>query len=203
MLGGENKELRVTVDDAKQKRHALQRSAGIAFEIAAIEILEYDSNVLGDVHEAINAVMIPTLRNIQDELVKDREHKDLKDLKKTLQEQQAWLLAGTSAELLVPEMHNRENLDHRHPGTCRWILETPNYKTWRDHKTPNLFYLSGEGGYGKSYLVSTIIEDLQIFSSPQLDSEPQVLYFFCKSRENATQYGMKIMLHLVVQLFAA
>lgn len=30
-----------------------------------------------------------------------------------------------------------------------------------------------------------------------------MIYFFCKSGDNATQYGMKIMLHLVVQLFAA
>lgn len=203
VFGGEYEELKVTVDDAKQKRDALQRTAGIAFETAAIGILENDSHVLGDVHEAINAVMIPTLRNIQDELVKDREHKELKGLKKTLQEQQAWLLSGTSAELRAPEMHNRANLDHRHPGTCKWILKTPNYKTWRDQKTPSLFYLSGEGGYGKSYLVSTIIEDLQICSPPQFDSETQVIYFFCKSGDNATQYGMKIMLHLVVQLFAA
>lgn len=30
-----------------------------------------------------------------------------------------------------------------------------------------------------------------------------MIYFFCKSGDNATQYGMKIILHLVVQLFAA
>lgn len=148
------------MDDAKPKWDILQRTAGIAFEKAATVILENDSNVLGGVHEAINAVMIPTLRKIQDELVKDREHKELKDLKKTLQEQQAWLLSGTSAELRASEMHERANLDHRHPGTCKWILELPSYKTWRDQRTPSLFYLSDEGGYGKSYLVSTVIEEM-------------------------------------------
>ena len=203
VFGGDFEELKVTINDAKRKRDALQRTANIAFEADAIGILENHSKVVGDVHEAINAVMIPDLRNIQDELVKNREHNENKDLKEDYQKQKKWLLAGTSAELRAPAMHNRANLDHRHPETCKWILKTPNYKTWRDQETPSLFYLSGEGGYGKSYLVSTIIEDLEKQISLQSRSKPRLLYFFCKSGDNATQHGVKIMLHLVSQLFTA
>lgn len=203
VFGGQFEELKKTVDDAKDKRAILQGTADVAFKAAAIGILEGDSRVLQDVHEAINAVILPDLKVIQVELIKNREHKEKKDLEKAYREQKAWLLAGTSAELQAPERQYLANLNDRHPGTCKWILQTPEYETWRDQESPSLLHLFGEGGYGKSYLVSTIIEDLKSYISQQTGSEPQLVYFFCKSGDNATQYGVKIMLHLLAQLFTA
>ena len=204
VFGGEFGELENTVNDAKEKRNTLQGMADIAFKAAAIGILEGDSKVLDDVHEAINAVMIPDLKVIQVKLTKNREHEEKKDLEKACQENKAWLLPpGTSAELEAPEKQYLANLKHRHPGTCRWILRTQEYEMWRDQETPSLLHLLGEGGYGKSYLVSTIIEDLKNSLLQQVGSKCQLVYFFCKSGDNATQNGVKIMLHLVAQLFTA
>ncbi len=201
VLGGEFSELMKTVDNAKDKRNALQGTADVAFTVAAIGILEGDSIVLDNVHETINAVMIPDLKVIQNELIKNREHKEKKDLDKACREHKDWLLTGTSAELQAPERQYLTNLEHRHPGTCKWILGTPEYETWWDQDPPSLLHLFGEGGFGKSYLVSTIIEDLKNYDSQEMGSKPQLVHFFCKSGDNATQYGVKIMLHLVAQLF--
>ena len=202
VFGGEFEELRKTVDNAKEKRNTLQRTADVAFKTAAIGILEGNSKALEDFHETINAVMIPELKDIRSEIIKNQEHREKEDLRKAYQEQQDWLLAGGS-ELLAPERQYIANLKDRHPGTCRWVLETLQYQTWRDQEEPSLLYLFGEGGYGKSYLVSTIIEDLKSHIQQWIGPKPEMVYFFCKTGDNATQYGVKILLHLIMQLFTA
>ena len=194
--------MRKTVDDAKEKRNTLQRTADVAFKTAAIGILEENSKALEDFHETINAVMIPELKDIRSEIIKNQEHREKEDIRKVYQEQQDWLLAGGS-ELLAPERQYIANLKDRHPGTCRWVLETLQYQTWRDQEEPSLLYLFGEGGYGKSYLVSTIIEDLKSHIQQWIGPKPEMVYFFCKTGDNATQYGVKILLHLITQLFTA
>ena len=202
MFGGEFEELKKTVDDAKEKRNTLQRTADVAFKTAAIGILEGNSKVLEDFGKTINAVMVPELKDIRAELMKNQEHKENEDQERAYQEQKAWLLAGSS-ELQGPERQYVANLKGRHPGTCRWVLETLQYKNWRDQEKPSLLYLFGECGYGKSYLVSTIIQDLKNHIQQRLDPKPEVVYFFCKTGDNATQYGERILLHLIMQLFTA
>lgn len=202
VFGGEFEELKKTVDDTKEKRNSLQRTADVAFKTAAIEILEENSKVLDDFGETINAVMIPELKNIRAELIKSQEHKKKEDRERAYQEQKAWLLAGSS-ELQGPQRQYVANLKDRHPGTCRWVLETLQYKNWRDQEKPSLLYLFGEGGYGKSYLISTIIADLKNYIQQRIDPKPELVYFFCKTGDNATQYGVRILLHLIMQLFTA
>ena len=198
VFSGEFEQLKVTINDAQKIRDAIQRTAGIAFQEAAIGILQGDSK---SVNEAISAVIIPYLKDIQSESIKDRELQDNKDLEEAYKGQRDWLLAGDTARFEAPERQHFANLKYRHPGTCKWILKTPNYETWRDQQPSTLLHLFGEGGYGKSYLVSTIIEDLVNHISPQPSSMPQMVYFFCKSGDNATQYGVNIMLYLVARLF--
>lgn len=203
VFGGEFEEFKKIVDDAREKRDALKGTADVAFKTAAIGILEGDSKVLEDVHEVINAIMIPDLKVIQAELSKNREHKEKKDLEKAFRELKDWLLVGTSAEIQAPEVQYLAHLKYRHPGTCRWILGAPEYETWRDQKHSSLLHLFGEGGYWKPYLVSSIVEDLKRHISQQIRSKSQLAYLFCKSRDNATQYCVTIMLHLVAWFFTA
>ena len=73
VFGGEVEELQKTVDDAKEKRNALQRTADVAFKTAAIGVLEGNSKVLEDFGEIFNAVMIPELKDIRAELIKNQE----------------------------------------------------------------------------------------------------------------------------------
>ena len=191
------------MDDAREKRDALKGTVDVALKTAAIGILEGDSKVLQDVYGVINAVMIPDLKVIHAELSKTREYKEKKDLEKAFRELKDWLLAGTSAKIQAPKVQHLAHLKHRHPGICRWILGAPEYETWRDQKRPSLRHLFGEGCYGKSYLVSSIVEDLKRHLSQQIRSKSQLAYLFCKSRDNATQYCLTIMLHLVARLFTA
>ena len=202
VFGGEFEELKKTVDDAKEKRNTLQRTADVAFKTAAIGILEGNSKVLEDFHETVHAVMIPKLKDIRAELIKNHEHKEKEDQEKAYHEHKAWLLAGSS-ELEGPKRQYVANLKDRHPGTCRWVLETLQYKTWREQEKPSLLYLFGEGGYGKSYLVSTIIEDLKNYIQQRNGPKPEMVFFFCKTGDNATQYGVRILLHLIMQLLTA
>ena len=203
VFGGESEELKATVNRAKEKRDALQGTADVAFKTAAIGILEGDSKVLEDVQETINTVMIPDIRDVRSELTKTRLEKENEDLEKAHLRHKDWLLPGGSSKLQAPGIQHLTNLQHRHPGTCRWILRTPQYETWRDQECPQLLHLLGEGGFGKSFLVSTIVEDLKIFLAQMIRPKPRLVYFFCKSGDNATQHGVKIMLHLVAQLFSA
>lgn len=203
VFGGQFEDLKKTVDDAKEKRNTLQGTADVAFQVAASELLEGGSKALDNVYEVITAVMIPDLKVVQVELIKYREHRDKKELEKAYREQEKWLLAGTSAEIQAPERQYLAIINHRHPGTCRWILKTPIYETWRDQENPSLLHLFGEAGFGKSYLVSTIIEDLMNYAPQQMGSKPQLVYFFCKSGDNATQLGVKTLIHLVAQLLTA
>ena len=202
VFGGEFEELKKIVEDTKEKRNTLQRTADVAFKTAAIGILEGNSKVLEDFGEKINAVMVPELKDIRAELIKNQEHKEKEGREKAYQEQKDWLLTASS-ELQGPEKQYVANLKDRHPGTCRWVFETPQYKNWRDQEKPSLLYLFGEGGYGKSYLILTIIGDLKNYIQQRIDPKPELVYFFCKTGDNATQYGVKILLHLIMQLFTA
>lgn len=83
----------------------------------------------------------------------------------------------------------------------KWILDADNYLTWRDQERPSCLWLSGESGFGKSFLVSPIIEALQSYEMQQSNCKSLLLYFFCKIGADTTQRGIKIMLHLLLQLF--
>ena len=204
VFGGDFPELKKTVEDAKAKRDMLERTANVAFQEAALGTLKglhENSQISGDVLEAINAVVIPDIKGIQTEQVRNRQRQEKEDLEKSRSEILEWLQKGTSAALQVPDTQYRANLDKIHPGTGKRIIETQELKTWRDQKKPSLLYLFGSGGFGKSFLASVVIESLKNQPLGQDRNTPQLVYFFCKAGDNATQQGIKIMLHLVAQLF--
>ncbi|KAF7863994.1 hypothetical protein EAF04_006959 [Stromatinia cepivora] len=62
-----------------------------------------------------------------------------------------------------------------------------------------MLWVKGRSGIGKSFLVSMIIEHLEEHT-PKNDTQPLVLYFFCKTGDDMTQRGNKIMLHLLAQI---
>lgn len=51
-------------------------------------------------------------------------------------------------------------LERRHPDTCQWLLDSDEYRSWRN--TPNsFFWLHGLSGCGKTVLASSVICQLQ------------------------------------------
>ncbi|KAL8792428.1 MAG: hypothetical protein Q9195_004961 [Heterodermia aff. obscurata] len=52
------------------------------------------------------------------------------------------------------------HMSEREDGTCSWITETPNYKTWCDSDTSAILCVTGEASSGKSVLGTYVCEQL-------------------------------------------
>lgn len=59
-----------------------------------------------------------------------------------------------------PSINLENNLRQRQQGTCRWLLDSETYHSWRT--TPgSFFWLHGLSGCGKTVLASSVIEQLR------------------------------------------
>ena len=56
----------------------------------------------------------------------------------------------------------REMIKERHPGSCEWLFECPEFQDWncKDCKTP-IFWLNGRHGGGKSFLCAAAVDRLR------------------------------------------
>lgn len=194
-------------NDAKMKRDELHKVADIAFHEAALDILmetQEDSKAVLKFLQTADEELVPAVKAIQSEQLKQKEAQERKDLDKEFSDQMKWLRSGTSAELDLPEKFFRDNIDRRHPGTCKWIREDELFRHWLgdlDDQTPDrLLWVMGEAGYGKSVLVSSVVEWLEDQEPEQGKDRPIILKFFCKTGNDATQRGNRIMLHFLLQL---
>ncbi|RYP25105.1 hypothetical protein DL766_007134 [Monosporascus sp. MC13-8B] len=84
-------------------------------------------------------------------------------------------------------------------GTGQWLLETPAFRSWRDGEGPNLLWLSGFAGSGKTILVSNAVRNLTVWAGEE-KSRPQVACFFCDFRSAKSQDVAVIMGNIVSQL---
>ena len=94
----------------------------------------------------------------------------------------------------------QENLDvKREPGTCQWLLKDEEYARWRKSSHSSMIWISGAGGYGKSILMSTVIETLRAETT---NSDKEIVqYFFCKAGSDATQATLQVLKTIVAQLY--
>ncbi|RYP18542.1 hypothetical protein DL767_009816 [Monosporascus sp. MG133] len=201
VMFGSSQELEDTTSDAKTKRDELHAVAEIAFQEAAMEILlEYqqDSKVIAKLFQATEAM--------QSEQKRQKDDIDRKELDNDFNEQMRWLRSGTSADIGLPRKVLNENLARRHPGTCTWIQKHAVLTQWLENTerttTSHLVWVVGEAGFGKSVLMSSIIEWLESQQSGQEKDRPIILHFFCKTGDPATETGDKVMLHLLMQLLS-
>lgn len=94
----------------------------------------------------------------------------------------------------------QENLDvRREPGTCRWIFNLGEYTRWQRSPQSSMIWVSGEGGYGKSIVMSTVIEELRAQHTD--DTKAVVQYFFCKAGASETQDTDQILRSVVAHLY--
>ena len=85
----------------------------------------------------------------------------------------------------------------RVPGTCDWLLKKDVYISWQDGDLSNLvFWLSGNPGFGKSVLSSSIINELQ-------EKKFKCSYFFFKRKNQRKQTAADCLLSLVFQMARA
>ena len=87
-----------------------------------------------------------------------------------LQDVLAWLSAAEDTQ----EEYLYRLSDQRQPGTCNFILQDPEISSWLDSEVgPDLIWMTGKPGAGKSFLCSLIVQNLQT------RSETSSIYYFC------------------------
>ncbi|EKG14387.1 hypothetical protein MPH_08376 [Macrophomina phaseolina MS6] len=119
-----------------------------------------------------------------------------------------WFRQGHIIDLHAPIDRYHENVskERRHKDSCKWILEERAFVDWTAGGS-SILCLTGEGGTGKSVLLSTVIESLEkakttIAIGPgKEEQKPLLLYFFCRYGDTNAAESSKIMLHLCAQLF--
>lgn len=157
------------------------------------EMAENVNEISGNVQE----IMLEQLR--------ERSERERRDLDDELKEQLSWLRSEGVAALHEPVQTMDENLRRRYPGTCEWISMDERFSSWRGSHRANIskkfLWLSGEAGFGKSVLMSYIMEHLERQATlSHSKDKPLVLRFFCKLGNDAFQKVHKMIGHLISQL---
>jgi hypothetical protein len=196
-----SKELDETLSNAQQKRGNLQDTAGIGFQDAALDALQgiqFDVSIIRDVSSAIQNEVVPGIKNIQAEQTQTKERQNVEDIQKRFKDQSEWLRTGPIAGIAAPGRVQNMNKRKIHPGSANWVLTSNTFETWRDGPSGKLAWLWGNGGFGKSFLISAMIEHLE---NTWPTRNPHVVYFFCKKGEEAYSIGKRVFIHLLVQLY--
>ena len=86
-------------------------------------------------------------------------------------------------------------------GTCNWFLHSDTYGNWRESSkyssTPNLLWVQGKPGCGKSTLAAQIVTDLKLLA------DNIICYVFCKSGEENKSDLKDILRNIIHQILCA
>ena len=98
----------------------------------------------------------------------------------------------------------RSACESRHPGTCTWILDRPEFKAWTNSNMNTadirMLWLTGIPGAGKTVLSSFVIDRCsEISCQKPLASE---LYFFFKMTDSDKNSVLAVTRSLVYQLYS-
>lgn len=93
--------------------------------------------------------------------------------------------------------------ESRHPGTCTWILDRPEFRAWLS-SDPNdavarLLWLTGVPGAGKTVLSSFVISRCSEVSGEK--TPPPILHFFFKLTDNDKNSVVAVTRSLLYQLY--
>ncbi len=97
----------------------------------------------------------------------------------------------------------RSAYESRHPDTCKWILDRPEFEAWMDSglndATTRMLWLNGVPGAGKTVLSSFVINRCSEVSGKK-PSTP-VLYFFFKLTDSDKNSVLAVTRSLIYQLY--
>jgi ankyrin repeat protein len=106
------------------------------------------------------------------------------------------ILAGRDPDI------DREDLKlekgDRVPGTCEWILEHDEFKTWVG-STSNSLWLTGGPGQGKTMITLHILDKLEDRFEGASDT---LLFFFCNRRDHSRNTATSLLRSLLWQLIS-
>ncbi|KAK6506061.1 hypothetical protein TWF506_010985 [Arthrobotrys conoides] len=85
----------------------------------------------------------------------------------------------------------------REPGTGQWLLDSPQFQKWRDHKSRTLF-CPGIPGAGKTILASIVIDSL--IGEYHKDTTVGIAYLYCSFHRQDEQRVDDLLINLLKQL---
>ncbi|KAH0541262.1 hypothetical protein FGG08_004267 [Glutinoglossum americanum] len=91
-----------------------------------------------------------------------------------------------------------EEIAQRIPGTCEWLLEAKEFKSWLTDDSP-ILWITGKPGAGKSFLLSFLVEHLR---KPQHHRTATAFYFYDgrnESKSSASQVLWALACNIMVQ----
>jgi Cdc6-like AAA superfamily ATPase len=94
------------------------------------------------------------------------------------------------------ESYREELWLRRHENTCTWVLDDRRYKAWAEKDSPNILWISGGPGCGKSVLSSFLTKNVTRGKSNQLF----MVYFFCDDKDERVRTAHAILANLLAQL---
>ncbi|KAL2817926.1 ankyrin repeat-containing domain protein [Aspergillus cavernicola] len=96
---------------------------------------------------------------------------------------------------VLPYLSYKNRNPDRVAGSCRWVLESSQYRNWLDRQQDDLLWISADPGCGKSVLAKAIIDE-------NLSADKYtVCYFFFRDDERQTNISLALccLLHQLFQ----
>jgi Cdc6-like AAA superfamily ATPase len=90
-----------------------------------------------------------------------------------------------------------DNIGRRQPGTGQWLLNSPQFRSWRDDRNKTLF-CPGIPGAGKTILTSIVIDSLETLYLD--DKTIGIAYVYCNFRRQDEQTAKELLASLLKQL---
>lgn len=197
-------ELDDTLSDVQRKRKTLQDTAGIGFQEATLDTLKGisdDVSLILPMVESLQNEIVPGIKGIQAEQARVKEVENREEIEKKYNQHLDWLNTGYVAEMNVPGRVQHNNREKTHKGSADWLLQSKVLRSWQHVKSGGSCWLWGNSGFGKSFLVSSIIDHIEHMHDGSNAPTPYLVYFFCRKGDEATSLGHKIFLHLLIQLY--
>ena len=92
----------------------------------------------------------------------------------------------------------RSAKEGRVDGTCEWILIQDRYTSWLIEDSPQLLWLSGGPGIGKTMISSFLVEELAQLA--ERSSQMTLAYYFCDDKDERRRTATAILRGLLLQL---
>ena len=83
-------------------------------------------------------------------------------------------------------------------GTCEWILSRDMYTTWLNEDSPQLLWLSGGPGIGKTMISSFLVDELAHLAKQS--SQKTLAYYFCDDKYETRRTATAILRGILLQI---
>jgi len=186
--------------------------ANVKFQTVVEEVVAEINQKLEDLSRGIKSItdlgqlwhaeVMSELRLVSGELGKTKADMEKKRVNEEFERWLSWLRSGTTLDMLQPREQQRENMNKKSENTCGWIFDRSEYQAWLTKTKPQILFLNGPAGCGKSVLTSSVINSFESRRASGDSEAPILIYFFCQIGNDTKQKGEKIMLHLLMQLFS-